>query len=234
MGPWGERRQYQVSLFEGAQPMYYRTFRKPEGLLSSEEKRNLSIAIAALTLALINVMAYRYGGIGYLFREDPLGLLYLTITALVSVGTGFAMHEMAHKFVAQRYGCWAEFRYSLQGLLIALFISFFGFLYAAPGAVYIVGRISQRENGIISIAGPATNVVVAVALLPLIIMSKGLVANLLYSAVFFNAFLAIFNMIPIMPLDGAKVLKWNMGLYAAAVVGMGALLLFVWFWLPDI
>jgi Zn-dependent protease len=213
--------------------MYYKTFRKPKGLLSAEEKRNLLIAISALTLALTNVMAYRFGGIGHLFREDPLGLSYLAITAVVSVGTGFALHELAHKFVAQRYGCWAEFRYSLQGLLIALFISLFGFLYAAPGAVYIVGRISDRQNGIISIAGPATNVVVAVALLPFVIMGEGLMANLLYSAVFFNAFLAIFNMIPIMPLDGAKVLKWNVGLYAAAAAGMGILLIFVWFGLPS-
>jgi Zn-dependent protease len=52
--------------------------------------------------------------------------------------------------------------------------------------------------------------------------------------IFFNTLLALFNMIPIMPLDGAKVLKWNAGVYVLCVVAMGALLYFTRFVMPDL
>ena len=32
------------------------------------------------------------------------------IVSAITVGTGFLLHELGHKFVAQRYGCFAEFR----------------------------------------------------------------------------------------------------------------------------
>jgi Zn-dependent protease len=142
---------------------------------------------------------------------------------------------MAHKFVAQHYGCWAEFRYSQQGLLIALLLSALaGFLFAAPGAVYIAGRINERQNGIISIAGPMVNVAVASIAIPIILVTGGIVAAGFYTVVFFNAFLAIFNMIPVMPLDGAKVLKWNPAIYVGSLAVMGVLMYFVWVVLPGL
>jgi Zn-dependent protease len=44
-----------------------------------------------------------------------------------------------------------------------------------------------------------------------------------------NIFLAGFNMIPLMPLDGAKVAHWNIGIYIGAfalIIGLG---IFIWF-----
>jgi Zn-dependent protease len=230
MGPYGGRQTYHSSLFEGSAPTYYQTYgQRPTSLLSPEEKRNLLVAIGVLTLALTFAM---FGGVGNVLvnlSEAPEVVAFIAVIALASTATGFALHEMAHKFVAQRYGCWAEFRYSVQGLLIAILISAFtGFLYAAPGAVYIAGRITERQNGIISIAGPLTNVAVALAALPLIILGDTLVAQAAFTVVYFNTFLAIFNMIPFMPLDGAKVVRWNMGIYILTVGGMGALLYYVW------
>jgi len=192
----------QSSIFGGEPPVYYQTYQQqPQGLLSPEEKKNITIAIVALTGALTMVLL---GGL-----------------------------EMAHKFVAQHYGCWAEFRYSRQGLIIALALAAFaGFLFSAPGAVYIAGRIDQRQNGIISIAGPLTNVAVAVAAIPILLMFSGtIIASGFYTVIFFNAILAIFNMIPVMPLDGAKVLKWNPAIYVISLVGMGALMYYVWVYL---
>ena len=45
-----------------------------------------------------------------------------------TVGTAFILHELGHKFVAQRYGYVAEFRSFDQMLLFALLMSFFGFV----------------------------------------------------------------------------------------------------------
>ena len=223
------------SIFEGQPPVYYGTYgSRPEGLLSDEEKRNITVAIIALTAALTMAM---FGGLGRMygaFTEEPSVVGYIALVAFVSTTTGFFLHEMAHKFVAQRYGCWAEFRYSQQGLLIALLLSSLaGFLFAAPGAVYIAGRIDARQNGIISIAGPMTNVVVAVVAIPLAIVFGGIIAWGFYTVIYFNAFLAIFNMIPVMPLDGAKVVRWSPGVYVAGLAVMGALMFFVWVYLPG-
>jgi Zn-dependent protease len=225
----------QGRILAGEPPVYYQTYQQqPEGMLSPEEKKNLAVAILALTGALTMAM---FGGLYRMmdaFGEEPSTVAYIALVAFVSTTTGFFLHEMAHKFVAQKYGCWAEFRYSQQGLMIALVLSALaGFLFAAPGAVYIAGRIDQRQNGIISIAGPMTNVAVALAAIPLLIYMGGIIAWGFFTVVYFNAFLAIFNMIPVMPLDGAKVVKWNIGVYIAAMASMGALMYFVWVHLPG-
>jgi Zn-dependent protease len=227
----------QSSIFAGEPPVYYQSYgQQPKGLLSEEEKKNLAIAIGALTLAL--TMVFTNGIINMLssFQEDPWGVGYIALVAFVSTATAFFLHEMAHKFVAQHYGCWAEFRYSQQGLFIALALAAFaGFLFAAPGAVYIAGRIDKRQNGIISIAGPLTNVMVAVSAMPILFIYEGtIVAGGFFTVIYFNALLAIFNMIPVMPLDGAKVLKWNPAIYIGALVGMGALMYYVYVYLQPL
>jgi Zn-dependent protease len=225
----------QGSIFAGEPPVYYQTYgQRPKGLLSPEEKKNISIAIVALTAALTMAM---FGGVTRMldtFREEPAVVGYIALVAFVSTATAFFLHEMAHKFVAQHYGCWAEFRYSQQGLFIALALAAVaGFLFAAPGAVYIAGRIDKRQNGIISIAGPLTNVAVALIAIPFVIYMDGIVAWGFYTVIYFNSFLAIFNMIPVMPLDGAKVLKWNPAIYVASMVAMGALMYYVFVYLVD-
>jgi len=224
----------QSSIFGGEPPVYYQTYQQqPQGLLSPEEKKNITIAIVALTGALTMVLLGGLMSMLEMFQEEPWVVAYIALVAFVSTATAFFLHEMAHKFVAQHYGCWAEFRYSRQGLIIALALAAFaGFLFAAPGAVYIAGRIDQRQNGIISIAGPLTNVAVAVAAIPILLMFSGtIIASGFYTVIFFNAILAIFNMIPVMPLDGAKVLKWNPAIYVISLVGMGALMYYVWVYL---
>ena len=56
----------------------------------------------------------------------PLCASALRSISLVAVSTGFLMHELMHKFVAQRYGAWAEFRVFPLGLMMAILFSFFG------------------------------------------------------------------------------------------------------------
>ena len=85
------------------------------------------------------------------------------------MGLGFLLHQLAHKFVAQKYGCVAEFRAFDQMLYLAVGLAFFvGFIFAAPGAVMIRGYVDRRKNGIISIAGPAVNIMLAVIFLILL------------------------------------------------------------------
>ena len=217
-------------MYTPSRPVYYASYgQRPKGLLSREEKFSLGLAMATLTLCLAMVrMGGAFGFIYNLQRNIVTVLIYLAIAA-VSTVTGFALHELAHKFTAQHYGCWAEFRYSMQGLGLALVTAAIGFLFAAPGAVYIAGNVGKRENGIISIAGPLTNVMVTLVMLPLVILPLNQwIRVVALDVAFLNIFLAAFNMIPVMPLDGAKVVRWSIPVYVGTLVLVVGLLAFVW------
>ena len=147
--------------------------------------------------------------------EQSLPLLF--VVSFVAVGSGFVLHELMHKFTAERYGYWAEFRMWVMGIVLALITSTFGFIFAAPGATYISGNnVTPRQYGIISIAGPATNVVIALVFLLVRTVGTGIVYDIGLVGFPVNLFLATFNMLPIMPLDGAKVFRWNKLLWVAA------------------
>lgn len=138
---------------------------------------------------------------------------------VVVVGFGFVLHELAHKFTAIRYGYWAEYKMWFQGLILALITSYFGFVFAAPGAVYIHGyNIKPSENGKISLAGPVTNIILAVLfLMAMPIASQyGLLSVAILGATV-NSFLAVFNLIPLVVLDGAKVFRWNPLIWVASM-----------------
>ncbi|MFB6227206.1 MAG: metalloprotease [Halobacteriales archaeon] len=149
------------------------------------------------------------------------------VRALITVGIGFLLHELAHKAVAVRFDQIAEFRADYNMLGLAIVAALAGFLFAAPGAVYHQGRITDRENGLIALAGPVTNLVLAALFLPLAFLGgyAGAVGNL---GVLVNVLLAGFNMIPYGPLDGKTVIAWNKVVYVAVAVptiGVGVWLL---------
>lgn len=160
------------------------------------------------------------------FRFDVNTLLILLLSA-VTVGTGFLLHELAHKVVAQQYHCWAEFRADNTMLLFSLFSAMLGFIFAAPGAVMIYGpHITPRQNGIISAAGPLTNYLFALFFLALFwLFPLPFVHAIATYGFVINSWLGIFNMIPFLNFDGAKIFKWNYFAWGA-MVGVGILLLF--------
>ena len=147
---------------------------------------------------------------GPVFRSFALSML--------TAGIGFLLHELAHKLVAQRFGQVAQFRADYGMLFLAVASAFAGFLFAAPGAVYHRGRITKRQNGLIALAGPVTNLVLAVGFAALALFATGFLGTVGTFGVGINLLLAGFNMLPFGPLDGRTVLSWSVVVFAIAFV----------------
>jgi len=172
------------------------------------EKKEIFKAWAAISLAF-----------GILIYGAENTFIFSVTVAALTVGVGFLFHELAHRVVARKFGKHAEFRADDKMLILAIIMSFFGFIFAAPGAVWISGHVSQRENGIISLAGPAANIIIALVFLALIPVLQGIA----YYGFMINALLALFNMLPIPGFDGTKVFSWSKPAYFS-VLGTAILL----------
>ncbi len=151
---------------------------------------------------------------------EVMGNPDLLLFSLLSVGIAFLGHELSHKFAAQRYGYFAEFRLWPFGLLLALvFAVVLGIVFAAPGAVVFGSlgfrRPRKREVGRIAAAGPLFNISAILIFLALHAFT-GL--GILRYAAGINAWLAIFNMLPFAPLDGEKVMKWDLRVWFLIVI----------------
>ena len=136
---------------------------------SDEEKKHLLYATGAFTLALGFMAA---GGLGGLSINGPstwiLQILLSMPIMLIAVGPAFVLHEIGHKIIAKKNGCWAEFRADPKGLQFGVLISLFlGILFMAPGAVMVAGLVTRRQNGHIAIAGPLVNLGLFVIGIPL-------------------------------------------------------------------
>lgn len=214
-------------------------------LIDKDEAVQITISVLAISLAMAIVFAQVDGMLKY-----PKEFLFFMLPILVTVGSGFILHEMSHKLVAIYYGAQAKFRMWTQGLIFMLVTSVFGVLFAAPGAVYIYSnKISKRQNGIISLAGPTLNIVLMIIFIGLQLIAPiqqyfsflvtwggefsgfGIAYGTLNAWQFgaaMNLMLALFNMIPAFPLDGSKVFMWRKSVWFVFVLlllGLGAVLI---------
>lgn len=161
---------------------------------------------------------------GILLSSSTSDFFSKFIIASLTVGIGFLFHELGHKIVAQRYGCSAEFRSFDSMLLLAIGMSFFGFVFAAPGAVMISGRVTIPRNGKISAAGPLVNIALALVFLALGFAGlPKLFKDVSTYGFIINSWIALFNMIPAGMFDGRKILKWSKPAYGS-IVGAAVLL----------
>lgn len=203
--------------------------------MSRFELRDLLIAWFCLAVAFTLGVS---GGIAFITNpaKIPVDLLVLTfVIAVVTVGTAFVLHELAHKFMASRYGYWAEFRKNVQMLLIAVVVAVVtGIVFAVPGVTVVntAGRrMNDRERGMISVGGIVINLVFAVPFL--VIMLAGIYLGGVDASPFavpgflfylgliglqVNAMIAFFNMLPVGPLDGKKIFVWNRGVFAVLIL----------------
>jgi len=219
-------------------PPVYAVAPRARGLrFSREEYTHILLAVGALTAAFtLSFLSPLGGGAGSVTAKRAIQVI---LGSAVAVVTGFLLHELMHKAVAQRYGAWAEFRSNRMGLIFALITGLFGIVFAAPGAVYIAGPLSREQNGKVSIAGPLTNFVLGLAFTGAWIGTSltlgGDIASyvnaVLFLTAYINVFLGGFNMVPIPPLDGSKVLRWNPVIWVVTIAAIAAT--FLAFFIPG-
>ncbi len=177
----------------------------------------LSLLIASIVIALVF-------GSGVLLRGDLISFTIVTLGAILAV----IPHELMHRWSARRLGCYSRYVLYPMGLLLTLAtaVPFIPFKIILPGFVVIsCGVISGRRakwiDGVTSFAGPVTNIflsAISLTLLkillqaPLVYYYSGwfrlLLAFLGFSALL-NAWVGFFNLLPVPPLDGSKIIRWK-------------------------
>ncbi len=196
--------------------------------ITRRERSDLLIAWLAISIAFS--LVFIKGGV-----TAELFVVYLLVS-MFTVGIGFILHEMAHKFTAMKFGFWAEFQKNNLMLLVAVAMAaLVGVVFAAPGATMIYGSyISREQNGKISAAGPAINLLLCIpfaiilfvsGMISLPILSRNLLSLLGIVGLQVNAMLAAFNMLPVSVLDGKKVLAWNPAVFAVLIVAAFGILI---------
>ena len=150
---------------------------------------------------------------------------------------GLTLHEYSHALAAYRLGdstAQRMGRLTLNplahlDLFGSLMLVFAGFGWAKPVPVNALAlRHPRRDMAIVAVAGPLANVVLATALAMLFrlllvvgmgpaLMQMRMVFTILAGGVWVNVVLAVFNLIPLPPLDGSRILagvvppEWNHG-----------------------
>jgi len=191
-------------------------------LITRRERFDLFIAWLGITIAFTLAIVLS----GFTGKIEPLFFLYIFGISCLTVGIGFVLHEMAHKFSAMKYGYYAEFRKDNVMLLMSVVLAaLVHIVFAAPGATVIyAGGLTKEQNGKISAAGPATNLVLCIPFGIMILMTPyitgmgNVIGFIGMMGLQINAMIAAFNLLPISVLDGRKVLEWKPAIFLVMIV----------------
>ncbi|MHA1909027.1 MAG: AN1-type zinc finger domain-containing protein, partial [Candidatus Thorarchaeota archaeon] len=211
-----------------------RRSRRKKSRFSAQERRDL--AISAILVTLVSLSLQSNGILGVFTRIPALifaGFWWVPAIIAGSLLLAYFVHEFAHKFVAQHYNMWAEFRMTTSGYYLSVVAILFGIPIFGTGVVFTSGTESLEKDGKVNAAGPLSNFILAASFVILALfiplLSGGLsfeIYLILQIGVNLNAMLGLFNMIPFQPFDGGTIVKWNRMVWLLMAVCLLLLLLF--------
>ena len=155
----------------------------------------------------------------FLPRNIDLIDLFVKVAVLL---TAFPVHEFAHAAMAIRLGDDTPIRqgrYTLDplshlSLIGSIALLFFGFGWAKPVQTSSRNfKHPRRDLALVALAGPLSNILLALIVMILDKLMTGFIPatwgstlNLIFSYIIsLNLLLAVFNLLPIPPLDGSKI-----------------------------
>lgn len=166
------------------------------------------------------ILSKRFLFIKFIMIDYSISLeyIYWILIAIPSIVVASTVHEYAHAYTAFRLGdatAKAEGRLTLNPLkhidpVGAIFMVLFRFGWSKPVPINEY-NFEKREfhTALVALAGPLSNFALAIltALLYKIFNTNELVVFLLYNFATINIALAVFNLLPIPPLDGHKIVR---------------------------
>ncbi len=166
------------------------------------------------------------------FQSDPVAALITLAAFAVALIVGITVHEFSHAWSATQLGDYTargQGRLTLNPLAhldplgtILIFVAGFGWGRPTPVTPSNI-RIGERAGmALVALAGPISNMIVAtLAALPFrlgtVSFRGGIDSQILEALILWNVVLAIFNLLPIAPLDGFKVVLGILPRAAAAL-----------------
>ncbi|MDY6777548.1 MAG: metalloprotease [Candidatus Nanohaloarchaea archaeon] len=207
---------------------------------SREEVRNLFISSIALGIAFAIAI---YGGSNRItYFMDPSFPLAAIISGVLA-GTSLLAKELAQKGTSRAIESYTQYEIWSPGIILAVLGSFLGIVVAAVGGTRVFTEYTERAGrwrvelspqhlGIVGSIGPMMTLSLAMGFLMLQTFSPMLLGkNLFIVAAQINAFISLFSMVPINPLDGSKTLRWNVVLWAFIVLMSLAVLALSFGWI---
>lgn len=155
---------------------------------------------------------------------DVKTLLYRVVILIIA----FTVHEFMHAFVAYKFGDWTAKnagRLTLNPLVhldpmgsIMLLVAGFGWAKPVPVNPYVIRQKSPAGLMLISLAGPLSNLTMAAiggVVIRLLVAFKASwtpiwLLEFIFQFIIINILLFLFNMIPVAPLDGEKVMAYTL------------------------
>jgi len=120
--------------------------------------------------------------------------LWLPFTFVISIFVSVLIHELSHAFVARRLG------WNVYKIEVGLF----------TGSASVDTNIPERDSIPVVAAGPISNLILGILCIPLYLVfgeTSPIFGHFINDLFIVNIFMFVFNILPIYPMDGGRLLK---------------------------
>lgn len=120
--------------------------------------------------------------------------LWFPISLVIAIFGSVLVHELAHAYIANRKG------WQVYGIRVDLF----------TGSASVDTNIPEKDSIPVVAAGPLSNLLLAILCIPIYVVFSDTspdVGKFINDLFFVNTFMFVFNILPIYPMDGGRILK---------------------------